>query len=878
MFVFTVNKATNGESVFKVGIPIPQGTFAANSNFSLFVPEQSELTIRSHTKVINLWPDKSVRWLLIEGILPSAIVSGMKVHLQRTEYTAPSIKQKWVVSEADGLHISLSGNSIIVSNSDFLHVCDKSGTTKILSHVEINHDLVSIDTTDTQYLSYYDQFNQPLLCEINQSAEGKTADGKTVLLHAVFRIIQPLNRIDLTVKIHNSQAVVHHGGKWDLGNENSIYINRFDIEHQFSHAELTRSASLQPSSHVAELREQHQEFSQFTLTQHSSGGETWNSPNHKEADNAVHLSRKGASCTFDNQQSNVCRPEPSVCIHGEKTGLLLITHEFWQKFPQSITAQNQSLTLSFTELNAVKPIELQAGETKSHNFTWFMFDTSAALNQANYSLREPELTISTELVNTSSVLPWFDTSIENDALQNLVSHGIDGENNFFAKREALDEYGWRHFGDIYADHETQYYEGDDPFVSHYNNQYDPLHGFLKQWLVSGDIRWKQLADELFDHIVNIDIYKTHLDKPEYNYGLFWHTDHYVQAQTATHRTYSKHQQSDVYMDHAGGGGPGAHHCYASGLALYYWLSGNQDAYDSLLGMTDWMRNIYEGDGTLLGLILRIKNANHLRLPFTKRLLLGSGTGVLRNAFTNQYPLDRGTGNYVNILLDTFELSNDLQYLHDAERVILNTISEKDDIKERHFEDIENTWYYVVLLQAVAKYLFIASRIDAPENCSEKILSAFLFYADYIAEHEAPYLSQKERLEYPNDTWTAQDLRKVNLLCSAAFFATGTKRDSYIKKAEYLQNWIENKLSSSDENTYTRVLVLMMQNYGSLQLLKHSKLTLNTPTSKGVVPKSMSPSYSARCLRFIKQYSIRKEKNQLVKRIPSLSKWFGEPSD
>ncbi|MFQ3198184.1 MAG: hypothetical protein ACI81A_001905 [Paraglaciecola sp.] len=41
---------------------------------------------------------------------------------------------------------------------------------------------------------------------------------------------------------------------------------------------------------------------------------------------------------------------------------------------------------------------------------------------------------------------------------------------------------------------------------------------------------------------------------EYNGGLFWHTDHYLQAFTSSHRSYSKSQASDAYQDHAGGGG------------------------------------------------------------------------------------------------------------------------------------------------------------------------------------------------------------------------------------------------------------------------------------------------------------------------------------
>ena len=36
----------------------------------------------------------------------------------------------------------------------------------------------------------------------------------------------------------------------------------------------------------------------------------------------------------------------------------------------------------------------------------------------------------------------------------LVNAAIEGPDTFELKRERVDEYGWRHFGDLYADHEA----------------------------------------------------------------------------------------------------------------------------------------------------------------------------------------------------------------------------------------------------------------------------------------------------------------------------------------------------------------------------------------------------------------------------------------
>ena len=69
----------------------------------------------------------------------------------------------------------------------------------------------------------------------------------------------------------------------------------------------------------------------------------------------------------------------------------------------------------------------------------------------------------------------------------LVNAAIEGADTFIQKRERIDEYGWRHFGEIYGDHEAMFpvAETPGPLVSHYNNQYDAVAGFTYQFLRIG---------------------------------------------------------------------------------------------------------------------------------------------------------------------------------------------------------------------------------------------------------------------------------------------------------------------------------------------------------------------------------------------------------
>src|SRR5207302_2260076 len=173
--------------------------------------------------------------------------------------------------------------------------------------------------------------------------------------------------------------------------------------------------------------------------------------------------------------------------------------------------------------------ELQGGEQKTHTI-WFDFNDEETRTDSTLDwVHDP--------LHVRAPAEWY---LESGAVPRLISRAsfevrleailketLDGKNSFLARREIIDEYGWRNYGDLYADHELAYYRGSLPLISHYNNQYDVLHGFILQFLLTGDKRWYELLDPLARHVIDIDIYHTQKDKSAYNGGLFWHTDHYL---------------------------------------------------------------------------------------------------------------------------------------------------------------------------------------------------------------------------------------------------------------------------------------------------------------------------------------------------------------
>ena len=89
----------------------------------------------------------------------------------------------------------------------------------------------------------------------------------------------------------------------------------------------------------------------------------------------------------------------------------------------------------------------------------------------------------------------------------LVDLAIEGDQAFERKRDTIDEYGWRNFGDIYADHENASASDGNAIVSHYNNQYDGIAGFAIQFMRTGDARWWRSMSELATHAADIDMDK-----------------------------------------------------------------------------------------------------------------------------------------------------------------------------------------------------------------------------------------------------------------------------------------------------------------------------------------------------------------------------------
>lgn len=848
----------------QLGVPLPRGRFYAHTNFLLL--DKDKKLIPSTIRATSLWPDKSLKWILIRSELAMKAEETRDIDLVTTDLShlaAPEcsdlstfINEKsdyllirtkhtvYKIYKADLFNIEIGKlrNEQLTINAPLTDSFKPNIAGSLFCDVYHPHsEATTFNSPKISYEIHTDGKGTPLFYDI--SMKGTHQNNELAVNISVKLVIQfNSDALSITSCIHNPQAAEHANGQWDLGDKNSIYVRNYGFNFKVIEENENWQFREKLSTPLTQLGS-----SDFSVYQESSAGKYWFSQAHVDKKNEVPLRFSGYEIIANGQTKRIS-DRASPIIQGNIGGLYahFSISDFWQNFPIKLAKEGEDILLGLFPSEAPADIELQAGEKKTHDISISFSPEPSKSPNSSLACR-----LLPEWIQKTRVFPYFSVIDHKTPLQNIIDGGLSTNQGFKAKREQVDEYGWRNFGDTYADHETSGYNGDSIFVSHYNNQYDPLGGFLKQWLKSGELEWLELANDLAKHICDIDIYNTELDKPEYSGGLFWHTDHYVQAYTATHRTYSALQPTDAYQDHAGGGGPGGQHCYTTGLLYHHWLTGNDSSKRAVLQLTEWISNVYEGDGTLFSLLLQIKNAKRRDL---------------KNILSNTYPLDRGTANYISALLDSYELTQESLYLETASHVIQRTISPEDDIGARHLENVEETWFYTVLLQAVIRFLHIQESFPQRPHSYFYARSALLHYAGWMAENEYNYLDKPEILEYPNETWTAQDLRKCYVLAVAALYCKPEKASLFKAKEKQLMDFIERRLSESPESQYTRVIALVMQNEyhtdESYFLDDLPSCTEQTQCTSDLIKKQSFPLTLFKTLR---QFSLRRENRQLRKR-------------
>jgi len=592
--------------------------------------------------------------------------------------------------------------------------------------------------------------------------------------------------------LHNPKRAEHRGGFWDLGEPSSTRIESVTLSIQMAlgaERSLRWAVSIHDKKPIwKESRSQH-----WSILQLNSGGENWQSQNHVDADRMGLAGARGYQLIDGDQRYDGLRATPTVELVSDQGNLAVTMADFWQKFPSAIEVSGNEVLVHLFPEQPGRALELQPGER---------FTRTIWLQQSPAGSPPAEMAVTTQAPPRPDLLdiPHRRTIATNHWLsvgplatdeESLMEELLTGKHNFFWKREQIDEYGWRNFGDFWADHEQQYADVPIPVISHYNNQYDLLHGLLGQYLRTNDSRWWQLGRPLAEHIIDVDIYHTAQDRSVYNGGLFWHTAHYRDAGTCSHRSYSRTMTGEKNAVH--GGGPSNEHNYTTGLLLYYRLTGCERAKTAALSLANWVIAMDDGRRSILA-------------P-----LSSCPTGVASATYDPEYHgPGRGVGNSINALVDAWQLTRSEHYLDKARELIHRVIHPNDDIDALDLLNAEARWSYTVALQSLLRYDMIVAQHDSVT--STYAAACLIAYGRWMLANEQLYLSHPDQLEFPTETWAAQDMRKGTTLMLIANYLPEPERSAMYHGGKKHYESAKQQLLKFPSRVWTRPAAIALQQF------------------------------------------------------------------
>ena len=791
-----------------LGIPIPQTSLFHPNDITLRTDQGAYIS--TQTKVLSVWPDESIKWLLVEFFTDLKPYEKKIFSFVLNDYSklTENNKKLLISDNKDNITVTTGKYKFYINKKLFkpfdniavedILLLDTDSSTTILIDSNGNHLLPIIKYIEIEK-------SGDLFCTIKLTGIFNNSIKNQLSFFSRLHFYAGSGLVKIEFTIRNHKPAKHFGGYWDLGDFSSFNFNDLSIT-----LGLKNSYNTEILWSAEYYKDKQHTNNEITIYQDSSGHNNWQSRNHINYKGEIKNSFRGYK-VFTARQHQVgegFHATPEITIVSGNVNITATIQKFWQNFPSSLEADNKSMTLRLFPHQYNDSFEMQGGEQKTQ--TAFI-DISAIAQRLSWVHSPIFPRLQPEVYQYAKVFPFFEPVGPQDpeVFKDIMNEAIDGENSFFRKREIIDEYGWRNFGDIFADHEAYERTGaenKEPIISHYNNQYDVIYSFIYNFARTNNLLFFELACDLAKHVIDIDVYHTSEDRETYNKGLFWHTSHFTDANTATHRAFSKNcKREDLSYYEGSGGGHSYEHAYTKGLLYYYYMTGDESAKDTVLDLVSWVeKGLTIGCGviatieehikkTILSLKQRMASSHRATIPF-----LFDGPG-------------RASGNALSVLLDAYELTKAERYLHLAEKLIRNCVCPGEDISARDMLNPNTRQMYTIFLHSLALYLEKKKEIGQRDNMFAYARDVLLDYAYWMLKNEYLFLNKPELLDYPNyATRSAQDIRKANVFLFARQYEPDKKhRDDLFEKADFFYNSSLKYLKALKSKTLTRPIAIVM---------------------------------------------------------------------
>ena len=402
-------------------------------------------------------------------------------------------------------------------------------------------------------------------------------------------------RAFLTVR--NPAAHSHPGNTWDLGTGGSLLMEDLSLTLPLAGGVSQSRLGVGADAEVVAASK---------LYQDSSGGPNWESPNHVDKDYVIPTSFRGYRA-YEGAETVAEGERAEGWLHARSDvgGMAAGVRDLWQNFPKALERIEDGVRVGLWPREYAGVHELLGGEQKTHEMLFVFHGPEVsdeaveqrmnAFHHPLYAMPDPAALYATRALQPTAPLDRERFAKLEETCDTLVYPVGAQEASVITKWDQIDEYGWRHFGDTFADNEgspeklaadfPEHHFGGQP-ISHFGNEYDVAYGVLLQGLRREDPRWMWLADVLCRHYADICIYHTDADgAAAYRHGPFTHTTHDTPALRSTHRMYPS--ETERYGLQYASGGPNAGHCYVASLAQHYYLTGDQVSREAFLEVAGW---------------------------------------------------------------------------------------------------------------------------------------------------------------------------------------------------------------------------------------------------------------------------------------------------
>ena len=115
----------------------------------------------------------------------------------------------------------------------------------------------------------------------------------------------------------------------------------------------------------------------------------------------------------------------------------------------------------------------------------------------------------------------------------------------------------------------------------------------------------------------------------------------------------------------------------------------------------------------------------------------------------------------------------------------------------------------MFLQSLGKYLHYKVERGELDAMYAYGRASLLHYARWMATNEYPYLEKPEKLEFPTETWAAQDIRKSDVFYYAALHASGEERARFEERGRFFHRSSIEGLQRAPTRAFARPVIVLL---------------------------------------------------------------------